>query len=93
MKIIFLLSFLPVMVFADVKKIAATCAACHGVKGISENPLFPNLAGQKREYLKKQLLDFKNDLRKDPVMTAQAKMLSEKDVEEISKYFADMKAP
>ena len=30
---------------------ATLCAACHGPKGISSNPLWPNLAGQQQKYL------------------------------------------
>jgi cytochrome c553 len=76
----------------NVLKIVAVCAACHGDKGISENALYPNLAGQKKEYLVKQLKDFKSGNRKDPVMTAQALTLSDSDIEEISAYFSKMKA-
>ncbi|MGB5606715.1 MAG: c-type cytochrome, partial [Gammaproteobacteria bacterium] len=34
---------------------AATCAGCHGMAGISNNPLWPNLAGQQSGYLVKQM--------------------------------------
>lgn len=77
---------------ADVKQLASTCAACHGEKGISANALWPNLAGQKKEYLLKQLKDFRADHRKDPVMSAQAKLLKEEDLESIAKYFSELKS-
>lgn len=78
-------------VLADGKKIAATCAACHGEKGIGETPVWPNLAGQKKEYLVKQLKDFKAEIRKDSSMNAMAKALSDKEIEEVSEYFSKMK--
>jgi cytochrome c553 len=34
------------------------CGLCHGLNGISATSKFPNLAGQKREYVEKQLRDF-----------------------------------
>lgn len=85
-------AIIPSLSFADGKKISATCAACHGDKGISENPLWPNLAGQKKEYLIKQLKDFKAGVRNDPVMSAQAKLLSDSDVEDVAKYYSGLKA-
>ena len=36
---------------ADGAAKAALCAACHGPKGVSSNPLWPNLAGQQETYL------------------------------------------
>ncbi|NVK23711.1 MAG: cytochrome c [Gammaproteobacteria bacterium] len=70
---------------------AATCAACHGANGISAIPMYPNLAGQKAEYMVKQLKAFKSGERKDPVMTAMAMPLSEEDMINVSAYFASLK--
>lgn len=70
---------------------AAQCVACHGPNGMSLNPLWPNLAGQKKDYLIKQLNDFKNDRRQDPLMTPQAKTLSAADIEQLSLYFSELK--
>ncbi|MCK6597788.1 MAG: c-type cytochrome [Bdellovibrionaceae bacterium] len=68
-----------------------TCAGCHGTEGISNNPLWPNLAGQKKEYLSKQLLAFKNQDRKDPLMNPIASSLNEKDIELIAEHFSKKK--
>ncbi len=70
---------------------AAACAGCHGAKGISAIPMYPNLAGQKEAYLVKQLKAFKDKSRKDPTMNAMAGPLSEKDMANISAYFSKMK--
>jgi cytochrome c553 len=40
------------------------CIACHGPQGKSTNPLWPNLYGQKDQYLFKQLMEFKTGERK-----------------------------
>lgn len=45
------------------------CAACHGERGRSVAPEFPNLAGQHPEYLQKQLSDFASGRRTNDVMS------------------------
>ncbi len=70
---------------------AASCAGCHGAKGISAVPTYPNLAGQKEAYLVKQLKAFKDKSRKDPTMNAMVAPLSETDMANIAAYFSKMK--
>ena len=50
------------------KATSAVCASCHGTKGISSNPLIPNLAGQDANYLASQLWAFKSAVRKNESM-------------------------
>lgn len=69
---------------------AAVCAACHGHDGISYVPLYPNLKGQKAAYTEKQLKDFKSKKRQDPVMNAQAAMLSDEDIANIAAYYESL---
>jgi cytochrome c553 len=90
------MEFLFLMLFtssghADVKQKAATCTACHGERGISPNPLWPNLAAQKPAYLEKQIKEFKDGTRIDPLMSPVSKMLSDDEVKELSEYFANLK--
>jgi len=70
---------------------AGTCAGCHGASGISANPIWPNLAGQKEAYLLKQLKDFKGGVRKDPVMSSIAKPLSDADMANLAAYYSSLK--
>ncbi len=70
---------------------SATCASCHGKDGNSIAPIFPVLAGQYPAYLTKQLLDFKNKSRKNTSMEAFASPLSERDIENLSAYYASKK--
>lgn len=70
---------------------AATCAGCHGAAGISANPMWPNLAGQKEAYLAKQMKAFRDGIRKDPVMAPMAKPLSDADIANLAAYFASLK--
>lgn len=68
-----------------------TCTACHGQKGISPSPMWPNLAGQQTQYMVKQLKDFKSGKRKDASMTAMVAPLSVADMENIAAYFNSLK--
>ena len=70
---------------------AAVCAACHGANGISANALWPNLAGQKADYIIKQLKAFKAGTRKDPLMSPQAAQLSDQDIENVAAHFSSLK--
>ena len=70
---------------------SATCAGCHGPAGISANPLWPNLAGQKDAYLVKQLKAFRDGTRTDPVMSPMAKPLSDADIDNLAAYFSSLK--
>jgi cytochrome c553 len=69
---------------------AATCAGCHGSAGVSNNPLWPNLAGQKDQYLVKQLKAFRDGARKDPMMSPMAAPLSDQDIENLAAYFSGL---
>ncbi|WP_096087444.1 c-type cytochrome [Agaribacterium haliotis] len=80
--------FLSIEASASTPPEAAACAACHGPGGKSTVALYPVLAGQHEAYIKKQLLDFKSGARKDPVMSAMAKPLTEKQIDTLAKYFS-----
>lgn len=69
---------------------AAMCVSCHGANGISVAPIYPNLAGQKEQYLVKVLKDYKTGVRTDPTMKGMAATLSDADVENVAAYFASL---
>ena len=69
----------------------SSCAACHGVNGIGIIPLYPNLAGQKSEYLAAQLRAFRDGGRKNPIMSPMAAHLSDADIENVAAYLASLK--
>jgi len=68
-----------------------TCAGCHGINGISNNGMWPNLAGQKEPYLVSQLQQFRAGERKNAMMTAMAKGLSDADIANLSAYYSSLK--
>ena len=69
---------------------SSTCVACHGANGVSNNPIYPDLAGQKEQYLVKQMKAFRDGQRQDPVMTAMAKPLSDDDIANLAAYYAGL---
>jgi len=71
-------------------KAMAVCASCHGLNGISVQPLYPNLAGQKKEYMMKTLTGFKSGERKDPIMNAMAAPLSDADIDNVATYYSSL---
>jgi len=73
----------------DGQGLSSRCVSCHGTAGISSNPVYPNLAGQKSAYLLKQMRDFKNGHRNDPVMNAMVKGLSEQDMDALAEFYSN----
>ena len=67
---------------------SVVCAACHGATGHSMNPLWPNLAGQKEQYLAKQIKAFRDGTRKDPTMAPMVMALTDDDIANLAAYFA-----
>lgn len=74
------------------KEKSALCQGCHGETGMSAAPNFPHLAGQYAGYLRKQIVDFQKELRKDDTMSGMAATITERqDLEDIAAYFATQK--
>ena len=69
------------------EELAKMCSGCHGEKGISTNASYPSLAGQLPTYLYKQLQDYGNGERQDPMMNGIAKSLSEQDSADLAVWF------
>jgi len=67
---------------------AKNCAACHGETGLTSNPAWPKLAGQKPGYLVNVLKAFRGGLRKDPMMGGVVRGLSDADIENLAAFYA-----
>ncbi|HTR12005.1 MAG TPA: cytochrome c4 [Roseiarcus sp.] len=67
---------------------AATCGACHGLKGIPEDKSVPIIWGQNAGYLYLQVRDFQKGARKDEHMSAVAKNVVKDDALKLAEYFA-----
>jgi len=49
----------------------AVCASCHTASGMSQNPIYPNLAGQHESYLKSALMQYREGAKPQPAVTQQ----------------------
>ncbi|WNO60621.1 c-type cytochrome [Rheinheimera sp. MMS21-TC3] len=74
------------------KSRAMSCAACHGQKGISNVALYPSLAGRDATELKQLLLAYRSGEKTNPLMSPQAKSLSDEDIDLLAKYYAALAA-
>ena len=59
--------------------VALNCTACHGEHGVSQNGLYPTLAGMDAAAIYKQLVDFRAGKRSWGAMNAIAQALSVQD--------------
>jgi cytochrome c553 len=64
------------------------CQACHGHGGISRDDDIPNLAGQKAEYLARQLEAFRDGSRRNDLMSAIAAQLDAQDIQRLAAYWS-----
>jgi len=64
------------------------CAACHGPQGISIAPTFPNLAGQRADFLYWQLVEFTRN--PDSPMSPLVADLGDQDMLDLAAYYASL---
>jgi len=71
------------------------CALCHSADGISHMAKFPKLAGQRADYIAKQLRDFRAERRSNDggPMVTNAGLLSDAQIEEVAGYFSSLSPP
>ncbi|HXC07988.1 MAG TPA: c-type cytochrome [Steroidobacteraceae bacterium] len=73
---------------------APPCEACHGAHGEGMAAAHvPRLAGQSADYLQKQLDDYADGTRENPIMANFAKALSEQQRARFAARYASMSAP
>ena len=70
------------------KRVAATCASCHGEDGNSKTPGTPNLAGQQPRYFVTATQEFLTSARESAPMDPMLRQLSRLDIESAALYFA-----
>jgi cytochrome c553 len=87
----------PVASDSPLGRTVQTCGTCHGTKGRSVSPTFPNLAAQTAPYIEAQLKAFKEQTRADPdaqaYMWGMAAQLSDAQISELADYFSKQPAP
>jgi cytochrome c553 len=81
------------VVAAHAERLAiGTCGTCHGVRGISQQPKYPRLAGQNAGYLAAQLRAFRGQQRGDPdaigYMWGMSASLEDSTIDALAAYYA-----
>lgn len=73
---------------AEAPEQAQACVACHGLKGVSGNPAWPNLAGQHENYMVDQLKSMRSGERSNPLMAPFVQDLSDEDIQVLASWYA-----
>ena len=76
----------------DASRGVTACLTCHGPKGQSATATWPKLSAQHAAYTAKQLKNFKEGTRANPVMMGMAATLTEQDMQNIAAYLAKQPA-
>jgi cytochrome c553 len=71
-----------------VPQAAVLCTACHGADGVSVTPMYPSLAGQHQDYLKRALEEYQKGGRKNPVMKGLVASLKDEDIAVITRFYS-----
>jgi len=70
---------------------ARGCIGCHGAGGVSVVATYPSLKGKDRDFISKNLTDFRSGARKNPVMNAMAAGLKDEDIVNLAAYINSLK--
>jgi len=75
---------------ASLPPAASLCSACHGADGVSVTPMYPSLAGQHEDYLKRAIEEYARGGRKNPIMLGFASNLKDADIAAIVRYYSQL---
>ncbi|MCX7512809.1 c-type cytochrome [Frateuria hangzhouensis] len=64
------------------------CAACHGPTGIAQMPGAPNLAGQRLDYLRNALAQYRDGRRDVAVMRAAIGPVSDAELDALARWYS-----
>lgn len=73
-------------------KAEMVCQTCHGLNGRGTQAMVANIGGQQKQYLVKQLNDYREGRRQHAQMTIIAKMLTEEDIDNVTDWYASIVA-
>jgi cytochrome c553 len=69
-------------------KAEAVCQTCHGMDGRGTSAMIGNIGGQQKQYLAKQLGDFRAGRRQHEQMSIIAQMLSDEDIDNVTEWYS-----
>jgi cytochrome c553 len=88
-----LVALAPALRAETIDETAALCAACHGEKGVPQQPSTPIIWGQNQGYLYLQLRDYQRGARKNEQMSPLASGLTREEMLALAEYFAQRPWP
>ena len=68
------------------------CQTCHGMDGRGIAAMVANIGGQQKQYLIKQLGDYRAGRRQHEQMSIIAQMLSDEDIDNVSEWYSSIVA-
>lgn len=72
--------------------VSRNCDNCHSTGGIGVSAKMPNLAGQHKEYLVKQLMDYRDGNRSNRRMAKASSALTDKIIVQLAEYYSSQNA-
>ena len=70
------------------RKLAGQCRTCHGLDGIAQIPVAPNIGGEPAGYLARQLEAFRSGARVNEMMSVVAASLSDAQIADLAAWYA-----
>ncbi|NDW01103.1 cytochrome c [Salipiger sp. PrR002] len=70
------------------RKVANMCRTCHGIDGIAQIPIAPNIGGEPELYLESQLMAFKTGAREHEMMSVVAAGLTAQQISDVAAWYA-----
>ncbi|WP_353474630.1 c-type cytochrome [Salipiger sp. H15] len=70
------------------RKVANMCRTCHGIDGLAQIPIAPNIGGEPEAYIESQLMAFKTGTREHEMMSVVAAGLSEQQIADVAAWYA-----
>ncbi|MGA8147419.1 MAG: c-type cytochrome [Gallionellaceae bacterium] len=83
-----------IFLHGDISKNRLPCFGCHGIRGKGDAPtssMFPVIGGQQKEYIRKQLMDFRSGIRTNSpagIMNLMAKLLTDEEIDALADYIS-----
>jgi len=74
------------------KIVNVKCQHCHGLNGEASSAIYPRLAGQHKNYILKQLHDFRSGKRKEVTMNEMTADLKDEEIAALAAYFSAQQA-
>jgi cytochrome c553 len=75
---------------AEGRRVAETCARCHGANGLSATKGTPHVAGQRPAYLFNKMRAYQTGARRDAMMESAVKFLSEDALVKVAAYYSSL---